>query len=69
MLIGCFHPSLPLLRVRDAPSQECVEVTTLLDQHIGHVGQRIRELRALEKDLTALRARCARRTPSKHATS
>ena len=47
-----------LLRLRDAPSQDCGEVNTLLDEHIGHVGQRIRELRALEKDLKALRARC-----------
>lgn len=47
-----------LLRLRDAPSQDCGEVNTLLDDHIGHVAQRIRELRALEKDLKALRARC-----------
>ena len=48
-----------LLRLRDAPSQDCGEVNTLLDEHIGHVGQRIRELRTLEKDLNALRARCS----------
>ena len=48
-----------LLRVRDAPSQDCGEVSTLLEEHIGHVAQRIRELRALEKDLKALRARCS----------
>jgi len=48
-----------LLRLRDAPSQDCGEVNALLDEHIGHVGQRIRELRALEKDLKALRARCS----------
>ena len=48
-----------LLRLRDAPSQDCGEVNALLDEHIGHVAQRIRELRALEKDLKALRARCA----------
>ncbi len=53
-----------LLRLRDAPSSDCGEVDALLDEHIGHVAQRIRELRALEKDLKALRARCS----SPHAT-
>jgi len=48
-----------LLRLRDAPSQDCGEVNALLDAHIGHVAQRVRELRALEKELKALRARCA----------
>ncbi len=48
-----------LLRLRDSPSQDCGEVNALLDEHIGHVAQRIRELRALEKDLKALRARCS----------
>ena len=40
-----------LLRLRDAPPEDCGEVNQLLDEHIGHVAQRIRELRALEKDL------------------
>lgn len=48
-----------LLRLRDAPSRDCGEVNALLDEHIGHVALRIRELRTLEKDLKALRARCA----------
>jgi Cd(II)/Pb(II)-responsive transcriptional regulator len=47
-----------LLRLRDAPLQDCGEVNALLDEHIGHVTQRIRELRTLQKDLNALRARC-----------
>jgi Cd(II)/Pb(II)-responsive transcriptional regulator len=47
-----------LLRLRDAPLQDCGEVNALLDDHIGHVNHRIRELRALQKDLKALRARC-----------
>ncbi len=47
-----------LLRLRDAPSQDCAEVNALLDEHIGHVTHRIRELRTLQKDLKALRARC-----------
>lgn len=48
-----------LLRLRDAPPKDCGEVNSLLDEHIGHVAQRIRELRALENDLKALRARCS----------
>lgn len=47
-----------LLRLRDSPPDDCSEVNRLLDEHIGHVAQRIRELRALEKDLKALQARC-----------
>jgi Cd(II)/Pb(II)-responsive transcriptional regulator len=48
-----------LLRLREQPALDCAEVDALLDEHIGHVKQRIRELRALEKDLKLLRARCA----------
>ena len=48
-----------LLALRDAPAQDCGEINALLDAHIGHVAQRIRELRALERDLKVLRARCA----------
>ncbi len=47
-----------LLRFRDAPKEDCGEVNTLLDEHIGHVAQRIRELRKLELELRALRAQC-----------
>lgn len=47
-----------LIRLREAPAQDCGDVNALLDAHIGHVAARIRELRALEKDLKALRARC-----------
>lgn len=48
-----------LLRLRDAPSRDCGGVNALLDDHIEHVAQRIRELRALEKELKALRACCS----------
>ena len=48
-----------LLRFKDAPRQDCAEVDALLDAHIEHVAQRIRELRALAGDLKLLRARCA----------
>jgi len=47
-----------LLRFRDAPQSDCGEVNLLLDEHVEHVAQRIRELKTLEKELRALRARC-----------
>lgn len=47
-----------LLALRDAPAQDCGEINSLLDEHIGHVARRIRELRTLEKVLKALRAQC-----------
>jgi len=47
-----------LLRFRDAPASDCGDVNALLDAHIGHVSTRIRELRALERQLKELRQRC-----------
>jgi Cd(II)/Pb(II)-responsive transcriptional regulator len=47
-----------LLRLKDSPSEDCRDVNELLDQHIDHVALRIRELRALEKQLKSLRAQC-----------
>lgn len=48
-----------LLRFKDAPQADCGEVNALLDEHIGHVAMRIRELRQLEKQLKGLRQQCA----------
>ena len=48
-----------LLAWRDQPDADCGAVNDLLDEHIGHIATRIRELRALERQLKALRARCA----------
>ncbi len=47
-----------LLRFKDDPASDCGDVNALLDAHIGHVADRIRELRALEKQLKRLRERC-----------
>lgn len=47
-----------LIQLRDTAAADCGEINALLDAHIGHVAQRIRELRALEAELKALRARC-----------
>lgn len=47
-----------LLKFRDAPEENCAEVNTLLDSHIGHVAARIAELKTLEKELKQLRRTC-----------
>jgi Cd(II)/Pb(II)-responsive transcriptional regulator len=44
-----------LLRFRSAPEKNCGEVNALLEIHIGHVEERIAELRSLEGQLRALR--------------
>jgi len=47
-----------LLRFKDAPLENCGEVNSLLDEHMGHVAARIRELRQLERHLRKLRELC-----------
>lgn len=47
-----------LLRFQDAPEGECGEVNALLDAHLRHVATRIRELKALERQLVELRRCC-----------
>jgi Cd(II)/Pb(II)-responsive transcriptional regulator len=47
-----------LLAFKDAPEENCGKVNALLDEHIGHVATRIQGLRALEKELKALRLKC-----------
>jgi len=47
-----------LLRLKDSPNDNCGEVNLLLDEHIGHVSRRIRELRVLEKQLKEIRQTC-----------
>lgn len=49
-----------LLEFRDAPEKNCGEVNTLLDEHIGHVAERISELKALQTQLKELRRFCDR---------
>lgn len=55
-----------LLRFKDAPQADCGEVNLLLDEHIGHVATRIRELRQLEKQLKALREQCVEAQDAAH---
>jgi Cd(II)/Pb(II)-responsive transcriptional regulator len=47
-----------LLRLRDAPGQDCGDVNDLLDEHLAQVAQRLRELRTLQQWLRELRGRC-----------
>ena len=60
----CRSLDIPLPHVRQllefaaAPDQSCAQVNELLDDHIALVKQRIRTLKALEKQLVALRRSC-----------
>lgn len=47
-----------LLKVRGEAGADCGDVNAVLDEHIGHVSTRIKELRLLEKQLKELRRRC-----------
>ena len=47
-----------LLRFKDAPQANCRNVNELLEEHIGHVADRIRELKTLEIQLKQLRQQC-----------
>ena len=55
-----------LLRFKDQPLADCGEVNSLLDEHIGHIATRIRELRALERQLKDLRAQCRQASDTAH---
>ena len=55
-----------LLRFANDPTQDCGPIDALLDTHLAHVSQRIRELRALEKQLKALRQSCSGSQDAQH---
>ncbi len=48
-----------LLRMKDSPPQDCSEINSLIDEHINHVAVRIRELKALQRQLVDLRSSCS----------
>ncbi|QTD44959.1 Cd(II)/Pb(II)-responsive transcriptional regulator [Ottowia testudinis] len=52
------HEIRILLRFKDSPHENCAQVNDLLDDHIGHVAARIKELKALERQLKILRDTC-----------
>ncbi|MDR2129140.1 MAG: MerR family transcriptional regulator, partial [Burkholderiaceae bacterium] len=47
-----------LLALDLSDKADCVTARETLDAHLGHVRQRLKELRALERALLDLRARC-----------
>ena len=47
-----------LLACFDQSCADCAAAHALIDEHLGHIGERIRQLRALERQLRTLRARC-----------
>lgn len=47
-----------MLEFATKPAHSCAQVNELLDGHIAFVKRRIRSLRALEKQLVALRKSC-----------
>lgn len=47
-----------LLHFKDSPGPDCAPVNSLLDDHIGHVAARIRELKRLQTQLKTLRDQC-----------
>jgi hypothetical protein len=47
-----------LLTFKDAPQGDCAGVNELVDAHISHVASRIKELKALERQLKELRQTC-----------
>ncbi len=55
-----------LLRFKDAPEANCHEVNEVLDEHIGHVAERIGELRRLERQLRDLRELCTKAQDAAH---
>src|SRR3984957_17748946 len=48
-----------LLQLRDKPADNCVAVSSVLDEHIQHVTDRINDLRTLQQQLHDLRQLCA----------
>ena len=55
-----------LLRFRDAPDENCSEVNALLDEHIEHVANRIKELKSLEQKVRELRSLCQQAQATKN---
>lgn len=48
-----------LLGFHDAPREDCGDINALLDEHLGHIGDRIAELQRLDRQLRRLRRACA----------
>ncbi|MGF2688222.1 Cd(II)/Pb(II)-responsive transcriptional regulator [Marinobacter sp. DUT-3] len=48
-----------LIRLADQPEADCSEVDALLDRHLSHVRERLRELASLEDTLERLQKACS----------
>lgn len=48
-----------LLHFKDAPTEDCADVDGLIARHLDQVVLRIRDLKALEKDLRSLHRSCS----------
>jgi Cd(II)/Pb(II)-responsive transcriptional regulator len=55
-----------LLHFKESPLENCADVNSLLDRHIGHVTQRMQELQELERQLNDLRERCGEARDAAH---
>lgn len=55
-----------LLRWQAEPGADCGAVNALVDEHIRQIATRIRELRALERQLKVLRAQCRQASDTAH---
>lgn len=53
-----------LLQFHARPADNCAEVSSVLDEHIRHVADRIDELRTLQQQLLDLRQQCASAEPA-----
>jgi len=54
-----------LLAALERPAADCAPVNALLDEHIGHVAERIAELKRLKTELDAIRAHCQGARPTR----
>ncbi|MDU4940817.1 MAG: Cd(II)/Pb(II)-responsive transcriptional regulator [Mixta calida] len=55
-----------LLQARSQPDVDCGTVNALIDRHLHHVQEKIRELNALEQQLTALGSHCHAGRAARH---
>jgi Cd(II)/Pb(II)-responsive transcriptional regulator len=55
-----------LLHFKDSSADNCAAVNELLDEHIGHVAERMRGLKQLEKQLKSLRTQCQNAQDAAH---
>ena len=55
-----------LLHFKESPLENCADVNSLLERHIGHVTQRMQELQELERQLNDLRERCGEARDAAH---